>query len=278
MNWSRDLQHSARSLLHGALSWIGSLAGVSDLLRDRSRAARARGGGDRFRDQSRAAAHAPLRSAARCRNRAARWWCCCMAAVREQRISPTIPAGSRLPAGSAFRSCLPVQVRDNNRGYCFNWFRGTETARDQGEALSIREMVAFAATALATHSRRTFVAGLSAGGAMAARCSPPIPMSSRAAPFWPDCRWDVRRARPRRCCACRVLARACPTRIGRNGCGPPRLRGSPGRGHGFRSGAASWIAWSILPTPTCWPAQWTALHGLDFRAGPHVTDGALYPA
>ena len=63
---------------------------------------------------------------------------------------------------------LPEQSGDNNRGRCFNWFRPAHVNRDLGEALSIRQMVAAAMEQFGSDPARVFVAGLSAGGAMAA--------------------------------------------------------------------------------------------------------------
>lgn len=63
---------------------------------------------------------------------------------------------------------LPEQVRDNNRGGCFNWFNPAQTRRDQGEALSIRQMVATGLRRTGGNPEQVFVVGLSAGGAMAA--------------------------------------------------------------------------------------------------------------
>jgi poly(hydroxyalkanoate) depolymerase family esterase len=63
---------------------------------------------------------------------------------------------------------LPEQSGENNHGRCFNWFRPVHTARDGGEAQSIREMVATAIQRFAADPKRVFVAGLSAGGAMTA--------------------------------------------------------------------------------------------------------------
>jgi poly(hydroxyalkanoate) depolymerase family esterase len=63
---------------------------------------------------------------------------------------------------------LPEQSADNNRQRCFNWFRPSDVARGRGEALSVRQMVTAAAERFHSHPRRVFVAGLSAGGAMAA--------------------------------------------------------------------------------------------------------------
>jgi poly(hydroxyalkanoate) depolymerase family esterase len=63
---------------------------------------------------------------------------------------------------------LPEQSGANNQGRCFNWFRPLHVRRDSGEALSIRQMVDTAVARFASDSRRVFIAGLSAGGAMAA--------------------------------------------------------------------------------------------------------------
>ncbi|MFD3818506.1 PHB depolymerase family esterase [Streptomyces rubiginosohelvolus] len=54
----------------------------------------------------------------------------------------------------------------NNANKCFNWFQPGDTRRGQGEAASIRQMVAHAATAYDTDTGRVQVTGLSAGGAM----------------------------------------------------------------------------------------------------------------
>jgi poly(hydroxyalkanoate) depolymerase family esterase len=65
-----------------------------------------------------------------------------------------------------FALVFPEQQAVNNSMSCFNWFEPGDTARDSGEALSIKQMVD---TAKATHSidsARVFVTGLSAGGAM----------------------------------------------------------------------------------------------------------------
>jgi poly(hydroxyalkanoate) depolymerase family esterase len=63
---------------------------------------------------------------------------------------------------------LPEQSDANNQGRCFNWFRPMHTGRGQGEALSIRQMVAAAVERFASDPGRVFIAGLSAGGAMTA--------------------------------------------------------------------------------------------------------------
>jgi poly(hydroxyalkanoate) depolymerase family esterase len=56
----------------------------------------------------------------------------------------------------------------NNQNACFNWFEPDDTARDRGEALSIRQMID---AMIAQHSldpSRVYIVGLSAGGAMTA--------------------------------------------------------------------------------------------------------------
>ncbi|TGA96769.1 PHB depolymerase family esterase [Streptomyces sp. MZ04] len=56
----------------------------------------------------------------------------------------------------------------NNINKCFNWFQSGDTQRGQGEAASIRQMVAKAGSAYGGDPARTYVTGLSAGGAMTA--------------------------------------------------------------------------------------------------------------
>ena len=67
-----------------------------------------------------------------------------------------------------FALLFPEQQRANNPKLCFNWFLPTDVSRDQGEARSIREMVAEMHARFETDPARVFVTGLSAGGAMAA--------------------------------------------------------------------------------------------------------------
>lgn len=56
----------------------------------------------------------------------------------------------------------------NNQYACFNWFEPEDTARDRGEALSIRAMIDAMVERYAIDPARVYIAGLSAGGAMAA--------------------------------------------------------------------------------------------------------------
>lgn len=73
---------------------------------------------------------------------------------------------SKLADRYGFALLLPQQQPINNPNMCFNWFMPGDTARGQGEAYSIRQMIA---TMVAEHNidpARIFITGLSAGGAM----------------------------------------------------------------------------------------------------------------
>jgi poly(hydroxyalkanoate) depolymerase family esterase len=65
-----------------------------------------------------------------------------------------------------FALLLPEQQRANNPNACFSWFEPGDTARDRGEALSIRQMIAAIVADAAIDPARVFITGLSAGGAM----------------------------------------------------------------------------------------------------------------
>ncbi|QWP75696.1 PHB depolymerase family esterase [Lysobacter sp. K5869] len=67
-----------------------------------------------------------------------------------------------------FALLLPQQQSANNSSTCFNWFEPGDTARGQGEALSIKQMIDRMRADHATSNSRVYVTGLSAGGAMAA--------------------------------------------------------------------------------------------------------------
>ena len=67
-----------------------------------------------------------------------------------------------------FALLLPQQQVANNPMKCFNWFLPEDTQRDQGEALSIRQMIQKMQSDLKSDPRRAYVTGLSGGGAMTA--------------------------------------------------------------------------------------------------------------
>ena len=66
-----------------------------------------------------------------------------------------------------FALLCPEQKRANNPNACFNWFRPDDVSREGGEAHSIAQMTRMMIESHALDSNRVFVAGLSAGGAMA---------------------------------------------------------------------------------------------------------------
>ncbi|HEX7855936.1 MAG TPA: PHB depolymerase family esterase [Sphingobium sp.] len=74
---------------------------------------------------------------------------------------------SQLADEYGFVVLFPEQQRANNPNLCFNWFSPADNARDSGEALSIREMIAAMVNAHGIDPAQIFVTGLSAGGAMA---------------------------------------------------------------------------------------------------------------
>ena len=73
---------------------------------------------------------------------------------------------SALARRYGFALLMPEQQAANNANTCFNWFNPEDVARDQGEAASIREMVAKMAADHHVIRRRIYITGLSAGGAM----------------------------------------------------------------------------------------------------------------
>jgi feruloyl esterase len=65
-----------------------------------------------------------------------------------------------------FALLLPEQRRCNNPNGCFNWFQPQHTRRNQGEPLSIRQMIKKSVVDHGIDRRLVFITGLSAGGAM----------------------------------------------------------------------------------------------------------------
>ncbi|MBV9305260.1 MAG: PHB depolymerase family esterase, partial [Acidobacteriaceae bacterium] len=73
---------------------------------------------------------------------------------------------SRLAERYKIALLYPEQQRSNNSNLCFNWFLPQDTRRDEGEALSIRQMVEALVLRHGIDRERIFLTGLSAGGAM----------------------------------------------------------------------------------------------------------------
>jgi len=62
----------------------------------------------------------------------------------------------------------PAQSAKNNPGKCWNWFRRGDQERGRGEAALLAALTSHLVATLSLDARRVYVAGLSAGGAMAA--------------------------------------------------------------------------------------------------------------
>ena len=62
----------------------------------------------------------------------------------------------------------PAQTPSNNAGKCWNWFRIHDQQRDQGEPAIIAALTRHIVESCGLDASRVYVAGLSAGGAMAA--------------------------------------------------------------------------------------------------------------
>src|SRR5207244_12161634 len=67
-----------------------------------------------------------------------------------------------------FALLLPEQQRSNNPNGCFNWFQPKHSRRNQGEPLSIRQMIEKSVVDYGINRRRVYVTGLSEVGASAA--------------------------------------------------------------------------------------------------------------
>ncbi|MEO7239908.1 MAG: PHB depolymerase family esterase [Sphingomicrobium sp.] len=67
-----------------------------------------------------------------------------------------------------FALLCPEQSRANNPNLCFNWYLPQHAARGRGEPDEIRQMIVAMQSRHGTDPARTFVTGLSAGGAMTA--------------------------------------------------------------------------------------------------------------
>ena len=80
-------------------------------------------------------------------------------------------AGTRMNALAHERNCFilyPEQTQAANRSRCWNWFKRGHQQREQGEPAIIAGMTRDVISRYAMDPRKVYVAGLSAGGAMAA--------------------------------------------------------------------------------------------------------------
>lgn len=80
-------------------------------------------------------------------------------------------AGTQMNALAEDQKCVvlyPAQSNTANHARCWNWFRREDQARDRGEPSIIAGMTREILNRYGIDSRKVYVAGLSAGGAMAA--------------------------------------------------------------------------------------------------------------
>lgn len=80
-------------------------------------------------------------------------------------------AGTQMNTLAEGKRCFvlyPAQSNSANQSRCWNWFRREDQARDRGEPAIIAGMTREIAQRYGIDARRVYIAGLSAGGAMAA--------------------------------------------------------------------------------------------------------------
>lgn len=65
-----------------------------------------------------------------------------------------------------FYVLYPSQKMLNNMGGCFNWYRKSDITKDEGEILSLKQMIDLAIDSFPIDTNKIFVYGLSAGAAM----------------------------------------------------------------------------------------------------------------
>lgn len=71
-----------------------------------------------------------------------------------------------LASRHGFYVVYPEQIAANNSNSCFNWFLSGDQSKNQGEALSIKQMVDYMCSHYSIDTNRIFVTGLSAGACM----------------------------------------------------------------------------------------------------------------
>jgi poly(hydroxyalkanoate) depolymerase family esterase len=110
----------------------------------------------------------------------------------------------------------PEQARTHNPSLCWNWFRPGDQGPSAGEAALLASLTASVAEEHRPPTGRVFVAGLSAGGAMAAILANRRPDVFRAAGVHSGLRTrDRRRMSCRPSPPCAVTRRPVPKRFGR---------------------------------------------------------------
>ncbi len=75
---------------------------------------------------------------------------------------------AQLAESSGSLLLIPEQTKFNNSQACFNWFSPFDFLRNRGESGSIAQMIRYLQVKGLASKKKVFIAGLSAGGAMAA--------------------------------------------------------------------------------------------------------------
>ncbi len=73
---------------------------------------------------------------------------------------------NKLADGNGFYVLYPEQLFLNNTASCFNWFNVNDVSKDNGEVLSIRQMISYAVKNYSIDTTQIFIYGLSAGAVM----------------------------------------------------------------------------------------------------------------
>ena len=97
-----------------------------------------------------------------------RWWSCSMAARRTLTISRPVLGMNVLAERELFFVVYPQQASSANPSNCWNWFQARDQQRGHGEPSIIAGLTQEIIRAYHLNTRRVYVVGLSAGGAMAA--------------------------------------------------------------------------------------------------------------
>ena len=102
---------------------------------------------------------------------------CCTDAPNPRQDTILGPVGRHLRTATVLPCFCREQQRSNNPNGCFNWFQPEHSRRNQGEPLSIRQMIEKSVVDHGVDRRQVFITGLSAGGAMASNmlaCYPEV--------------------------------------------------------------------------------------------------------
>jgi len=139
-----------------------------------------------------------------------------------------------LARDQGFYVLYPAQAQDANPSRCWNWFKHNHQGRDRGETAGIATMTHAVIQAHGVDPERVYIAGLSAGGAMAALVAAAYPEIFAAVGVHSGLPPTAARSRPQRLAAMRTGASATTLPAGM----PVRMRSE-----------ASTATAAVLPVP-----------------------------